>query len=170
MSTAPSPLLFHYEHSRRQQARAVLINMALLPAVLWLLLQLIDDPAAHQRWTGLLLGIGLLAELAMAALAAWLLSRPASFSIRLSAREFSSHHPMFKAWCFSVDPAEIVAIEQSTDREADGRYISILTRDGQRHALSPNYGYDRRALYQALAALHPAIRLPKHPGLFSRQP
>ena len=34
---------------------------------------------------------------------------------------------MFKAWCFSVDPAEIVAIEQSTDREADGRHSAEET-------------------------------------------
>ena len=161
-----APLLFHYERSRKQQARVVLINMLLLPLVLWLLLQLINDPVARPRFASLLMAIGVAAELGLLALAVWLLRHPASFSIRLSAGEFSSHHPMFKAWCFSVDPAEIVAIEHSTDREANGSHISIQTRSGQRHALSPNYAYDRKALYRALAMLNPAIRLPRHPGVF----
>lgn len=161
-----APLLFHYERSRKQQARVVLINMLLLPLVLWLLLQLINDPVARPRFTSLLMVIGVAAELGLLAVAVWLLSHPASFSIRLSASEFSSHHPMFKAWCFSIDPAEIVAIEHCTDREGDGRYISIQTRSGQCHALSPNFAYDRKALYRALATLNPTIRLPKHAGLF----
>jgi hypothetical protein len=38
--------------------------------------------------------------------------------------------------------------------------------DGRSYALSPNFSYDRKQLYQALAHLNPAIIFPKNIALF----
>lgn len=159
-------ILFYYARSRKQQAKVAAANMLFLPIVLGAFLYLVKNSDQLERIQTIILITLFVAEFFLSVLIVWLLRYPAEFYIRLTKAELRSYHPMFKEWTFSVDPQEIVEISQTTDREAISSSIRIIMRDGASYLLSPNFSYDRKQLYQALAHLNPAIILPKHVGLF----
>lgn len=161
--------IFYYERSRKQQAKVLAFNMIFLPLVMWLFLQLIPETAAVYAdvlmYTQYILLTG---EVLLLAVLVWFITHPATFYIRLTDSEFSSFHPNFKSWSFSVDPHDIVAIEQSTDQGAHASYISVKMADGRCFLLSPNFAYNRKKLYEALRLANPHIKTPTYSWLFSR--
>lgn len=108
---------FYYEKSRKQQAKVRAFNMLLLPLILWLILILISkNEPFYNEFLFYIKYIVVGSELVLLSLAAWLLTHPARFYIKFTNSEFSSFHPTFKEWTFTVNPQEIIEIEHSTDR------------------------------------------------------
>jgi hypothetical protein len=168
-STAPlmsDKTLFYFTYSRKQQAKNVLWNMLLLPFCFGLLLWLFQGHPKEQQLTQLLLLLLLLAEGLMLWRMLWLLKHPASFTLRLTDTELSSHHPTFARWCFVAKVADMIQIEQSTDRDTMLRLIAVQMQDGSQHLLCPNYHFNRKLLYQNLKNLNPQIIVPEKPGWF----
>lgn len=104
-------LLFHYTWSSRQTAIRVLASMLIL--ALWLVAYwyLGAGKAGFEDFFRIACYAVAGIEGVLAAYLLWLLTHPARFEIRLSDNEFSISHPVFKAWCFKVKPADIVRIE-----------------------------------------------------------
>ncbi len=162
---------FYYERTRKQQAKVAVANMFFLPFVLWLFLQLIpESEPVYKDFLRSVNYIILVVEFVLLSVAVWLLTHPAKFYIKLTKSEFSSVHPTFKEWTFSVNPQEIIEIEHSTDREALSSYISVKMNNGSLFLLSPNFAYNRKKLYEALRVVNPNIKTPKHTWLFSYKP
>ena len=162
---------YYYERTRKQQAKVLVANMIFLPLVLWLFLQLIpESEPAYEDFLAYIKYIIAAAELVLSSVIAWLLTHPEKFYIKLTNSEFSSFHPNFKKWTFSVNPQEIIEIEHSTDREAQSNFISVKISNGSSFLLSPNFAYNRKKLYEALRLVNPKIKMPKHNWLFSRKP
>ncbi|MGL4577350.1 MAG: hypothetical protein ACRCVP_00310 [Shewanella xiamenensis] len=158
---------FYYEKSRKQQAKMIAFNMLFLPVILWLILILI--PKSNPFYNQFLFYVKYIAvtsELVMLSLAAWLLTHPAKFYIKLTNSEFSSFHPTFKECTFSVNPQDIIEIEQSTDIGADASLISVKMNNGSSVLLSPNYPYKRSELYDALRLVNPNIKTPNNTWSF----
>jgi hypothetical protein len=158
--------LFYFARSRKQQAKVAAFNMIFAPVMFGLFLTIVRSSDRFDEFLNIIGIILIVTELVLLSLIAWLLKNPAEFYIKLSRTEFTSYHPMFKEWTFSVDPFDIIEIKQSTDQDAMMSSIQIQMQDGTSHVLSPNFAYDRKKLYQSLASLNPAIVLPKHVGLF----
>lgn len=158
---------FYYERNRKQQAKMLAFNMLFLPVILWFILIFIpkSDPFYNQ-FLFYVKYIVVVAELALLSLVAWLLTHPAKFYIKLTNSEFSSFHPTFKEWTFSVNPQDIIEIEQSTDIGADASLILVKMNNGSSILLSPNYPYKRSELYDALRLVNPNIKMPKNTWLF----
>lgn len=158
---------FYYERNRKQQAKKLACNMLFLPVILWLILIFIpkSDPFYNQ-FLFYVKYIVVVSELALLSLTAWLLTHPAKFYIKLTNSEFSSFHPTFKECTFSVNPQDIIEIEQSTDIGADASLISVKMNNGSSVLLSPNYPYKRSELYDALRLVNPNIKMPKNTWSF----
>ena len=137
--------------------------MLLLPIVLWFTLILI--PKEEPIYNELVLYVKYItvaAELALLSVAVWFLAHPAKFYIKLTNSEFTSVHPTFREWTFSVNPKEILEIEQNTDIGASSSLISVKMKNGSSVLLSPNYPYKRNELYDALRLVNPDIITPKN--------
>lgn len=159
---------YYYERTRKQQAKVLIFNMLLLPLTLWLIVVFISaGESIDSDFSFYLKYIIVVSEFALFSVAAWLLSHPAKFYIKLTNSEFSSFHPSFKAWTFSVDPDEITEIEHSTDTGANSSLIVVKMKNGSSFLLSPNYPYHRKELYEALRLVNPKIKTPKNNWLFS---
>lgn len=158
---------FYYEKSRKQQAKTLALNMLFLPVILWFILIFIpkSDPFYNQ-FLFYVKYIVVVSELALLSLVVWLLTHPAKFYIKLTNSEFSSFHPTFKECTFSVNPQDIIEIEQSTDIGADASLISVKMNNGSSVLLSPNYPYKRSELYDALRLVNPNIKTPKNTWSF----
>ncbi len=158
---------FYYERTRKQQAKVLLLNMLLLPMVLWLFLAVISaSEPLDSDFSVYLKYILVVAEFVLLSVAAWFLRHPAKFYIKLTNSEFSSVHPSFKEWTFSVDPHEIIEVEHSTDIGANSSLIEVKMNDGGTFLLSSNYPYKRHELYQALQLVNPKIKTPKKTWIF----
>lgn len=161
-------VLYYYERTRKQQAKVLFFNMLFLPCVFWLFLYLFsEDQAIYTQFEEYIKYIIAIAEVALLSFAVWFLTHPASFYIKLTNSEFSSFHPNFKEWTFSVNPQEIIEIKQSTDSQVQSSIISIQMQDGRSFLLSPNFAYSRKKLYAALCKVNPNIKIPKNAWLFS---
>lgn len=158
--------LFYFAYSRKQQAKNVLWNMLLLPFCFGLLLWLFQGHPKAQQLTQLLLVLLLLAEGLMLWRMLWLLKHPASFVLQLTDSELISHHPTFAGWCFVAKVADMIQIEQSTDRDTMLRLIAVQMQDGSQHLICPNYHFNRKLLYQKLTSLNPRLIVPEKPHWF----
>ncbi|QYX63612.1 hypothetical protein [Shewanella sp.] len=158
---------FYYERSRKQQAKVLVFNMLFLPLILWLIWMLISkNEPFYDEFLFYIKYIVVVSELALLSLAAWLLTHPAKFYIKLTNSELSSFHPTFKEWTFSVNPQDIIEIEHSTDIGANASLISVKMNNGSSVLLSPNYPYKRSELYDALRLVNPNIKTPKNTWSF----
>ena len=161
---------FYYERTRKQQAKVLAFNIIFLPFVMWLFLQLIPkNESSYDQFFLCTIYIIAIVEIGLLAIAAWFLTHPATFYIKLTSSEFSSFHPNFKEWTFSVNPQEVLEIEHSTDMDAISSYISVKMKNGTSFLLSPNFAYSRKKLYDALHVVNPNIKTPKHTWWFSRK-
>ena len=158
---------YYYERTRKQQAKVLALNMLLLPLTLWFILIL--TPKEYPIYNELVFYVKYIivtSELVLFSVAVWFLTHPAKFYIKLTNSEFSSFHPAFREWTFSVNPNEIIEIEHSTDIGANSSLISVRMNDGSFALLSPNYPYKRNELYDALRAVNPNIKTPKNTWSF----
>jgi len=158
---------FYYERTRAQQAKVLAFNMLFLPFIFWLFLLLI--PKSEPIYNEFVLYtkyIVVVAELGLVSMVAWFLTHPAKFYIKLTNSEFSSFHPTFKEWTFSVNPQEVVSIEHRTDIGANSSLISVKMNNGNSVLLSPNYPYNRSELYEALRLANPNIKTPENTWSF----
>lgn len=162
---------YYYERTRKQQAKVLVFNMIFLPFVLWLFLQLIpESEPVYKSFLAYVSYIIVAGEFVLLSVVVWLLAHPATFYIKLTKSEFSSFHPIFKKWTFSVNPFEVAEIEHSTDREAKSSFISVKMNDGTLFLLCPNFAYNRKKLYDALQLVNPKIKIPRNTWLFSYKP
>lgn len=160
-------IFFYYERSRKQQAKVLLCNMFFLPVVLWFFLWLIKDhQAKYDQFYFYAKCIFVAVEIILMSILIWFITHPATFFIKLTNLQFSSFHPIFTEWTFSVDPEEIIEIKHSSDREAQLSIISINLQNGSSYLLSPNYAYSRSELYKSLLSVNPKIKLPKNSAIF----
>ncbi|MEL4391050.1 hypothetical protein [Shewanella xiamenensis] len=158
---------FYYERNRKQQVKMLAFNMLFLPVILWLILIFIpkSDPF-YNEFLFYVKYIVVVSELALLSLTAWLLTHPAKFYIKLTNSEFSSFHPTFKEWTFSVNPQDIIEIEHSTDIGSNASLILVKMNNGSSVLLSPNYPYKRSELYDALRLVNPNIKTPNNTWSF----
>lgn len=165
-------MLFHYQRSRRQTARLIALNMLVLLVFYGLFHHLAEAEPQHQQLRDIAL-YGLIAvELILATALAWMLARPAVFEIRVSDQEFTIVHPTSRLWSFSVNPQDILRLEQTmeiltTDHHQLAR--RLVLRNGQTFEICRNYPYSVRALYDALKKANPAIELPSNPYYFKKR-
>lgn len=160
-------MLFHYRYSRHQTARNLVINMLILPGYYWLVHYLTAGQPQYENLLQILLYVLVALELAFAAITAWLLTHPAVFEIRVSEQEFTLIHPLFSHWNFSVNPQDILRIEQTITGIDFRRVVrQLVLHDGRTFEICPNYPYSRKALYAALKQANPAIELPSNPHYF----
>lgn len=163
-------LFFYYEKNRKQQAKILIFNMFFLPFVFWLFVQLTQDNLeVYNKFSEYLKYILAILEVVLIATTIWLLTHPEKFYIKLTNSEFSSYHPIYKEWTFSVNPQEIIEIEQKTDNDAQLNLISIQMHNGSSFLLCPNYSFNRKKLYTALVQVNPNIKIPKNTWLFSKK-
>jgi hypothetical protein len=168
---ANGKVLFYYERTRKQQIKVLALNMLLVPFVFWMILLLIKDHQDNdEKLFIVVMTIVILTEVILLSMVIWFLRRPARFFIRLTNYRFSSFHPQFKEWCFSINPFEIVEIEHSTDWDAQSSLITIKMRDGSSHLLCPHFDVDKKQLYQALSSLNSQIITPQKTWLFPSNP
>ena len=159
--------VYYFERTRKQQAKALVFNMLLLPLILWLILALIPKgEPIYNEFKFYVKYIIVTSELVLLSVATWLLTHPAKFYIKLTNSEFISVHPTFKEWTFSIDPREIIEIEHSTDIGANSSLITVKMNNGSSALLSPNYPYKRNELYEALRSVNPNIKTPKNSWSF----
>lgn len=161
-------IYYYYERTRKQQSKVLAFNTLFFPFVLWLFLKLLpeSDPA-YKDFLVYVKYIIVVVEFVLLAVIVWYLRHPAKFYIKLTDSEFSSFHPTFNEWTFSLNPHEIVEVDHSTDRDAKSSFISVKTNNGSTFLLCPNYAYNRKELYKALRLVNPRIKIPKYSWLFS---
>lgn len=163
----PEKIYFYYERTRKQQIKVLALNMPLVPFVFWMILLLVKDHQDnYEQFFIVVMAIVILTEVILLSMVIWFLRRPASFFIRLTDNQFTSFHPQFKEWCFSINPSDLTEIEHSTDWDAQSNLIIIKMRNGDSHLLCPHFAYDKKKLYQALVSLHSHIIVPKKTGFF----
>ncbi len=161
---------YYYERTREQQAKVLAFNIIFLPLIMWLFLQLIPKTEpVYKQFLECVKYIVVIGEVVLLSIIAWFLTHPAKFYIKLTNSEFSSFHPNFKEWTFSVNPHEIVEIGHNTDTQAQSRLISVKMKDGSSFLLSPNFSYSRKELYENLRLVNPNIKTPKQVWLFSNK-
>ncbi|GAA5136040.1 hypothetical protein [Thalassotalea piscium] len=162
-------MLFHYERTRKKQAYTLAINIALLPVYLYILSITAKE---HNDFEALFaiaeksaLGIGILLTAAMV----WFLRSKDKFEIYVTHQEFYSMHPIFKEWCFSVNPKEIKCIKNHYGSGSKMTRIDLVMHNGDTFQICPNYDFSRKKLYQALQTANPLIELPANANLFTAE-
>lgn len=161
-------IFYYYERTRKQQIKVLAFNMIFLPFIMWLFLQLIPKgEPVYKQFFACVKYIIIVGEIVLLSIVAWFIVHPAKFYIKLTNFEFSSFHPTFKEWTFSVNPQEIGEIGHGTDTQTQSTRISVKMSDGASFLLSPNFAYNRKQLYEALRLVNPNIKTPKHVWLFS---
>ena len=164
-------VLFYYERTRKQQIKVLALNMLLVPFVFWMILLLVKDHQEnYEKLFILVMAIVIVTEVILLSTVIWFLRCPARFFIRLTQHRFSSFHPQYKEWSFSINPLEIIEIEHSTDWDAQSSLIIIKMRDGSSHLLCPHFDFDKKLLYQAIASFNPQIITPQKTWLFPSNP
>lgn len=101
----------------------------------------------------------------------WFLKSKQKFEIYVTDDEFYSYHPLFKEWCFSVNPKDIKAIEHDLRIGSDlMTNINVHLNSGQKLQVCQNYAFSRHDLYCALQQANPAIKLPDNANVFKQRP
>lgn len=163
-------MLFHYRRTRRRQALTLAGNILLLPILLYIFEQIIKDHSNFEELYANAVKIIFAIGIVLAGAIVWFLKSKAKFELFVTEDEFYSNHPLFKEWCFSVDPKDIKEIKHSYSLGSDMTSIDMIMNNGERFQICKNYGYSRKDLYDALKTANPDILLPDNFNRFKSEP
>ena len=96
----------------------------------------------------------------------WFLRSKKRFEIYVTENEFYSSHPIFKEWCYTVNPKDIKKIEHNNSPSHGITSIDVTMSNGDRFQICKNYGYSRKKLYEALKKANPLIEFPANINRF----
>ena len=163
-------MLFHYAKTRRRQALKVGVNILLIPILLFAFHYFFKDKANFSEIYDIAVKAGVAAMVVLSGIFLWFLKSKEKFEIYVTGNEFYSHHPMFKEWCFSVDPKDIVEIEHHLRVDSSAMTnINVYLKDGTKVQICQNYPFSRKKLYAALEKVNPEIQFPDDPNVFTHR-
>lgn len=163
-------MLFHYVKTRKRQAKTIAINILILPLLLYVLHEVANNEPNFAQVYAVAKIITVVGVVVLAGMWIWLLKSKEKFELYVTENEFYSHHPVFKEWCFSVNPKEIVAVQHHLGIGAGAMTnINVHLKDGQKLQICQNYSFSREDLYSALKKANPMIQLPENPNLFKHE-
>ena len=164
-------MLFHYKRTRRQQALTILINILMLPLLLYAFEYVAKEESNFEEMYTIAkyIAFGIAAILTIVLLC--FLKSKNKFELYVTNNEFYCHHPTFNEWCFNINPNNINAIEHNASRSSDTTMtsIDIILKDGTSQQLCKNYAYSRKNLYAALHKANPDIAFPDNIYLFKQE-
>ena len=163
-------MLFHYAKTRRRQALKVASNILLIPILLFAFHYFFKDKANFPEIYDIAVKAGVAVMAVLAGIFLWFLKSKEKFEIYVTNNEFYSHHPLFKEWCFNVDPKDIVEIEHHLRVDSSAMTnINVHLKDGTQVQICQNYPFSRKELYSALEQANPQIHFPDNPNVFKHR-
>ena len=163
-------MLFHYAKTRRRQALKVAFNILLIPVLLFAFHYFFKDKPNFPQIYDIAVKAGVAVMVVLTGIFLWFLTSKEKFEIYVTGNEFYSHHPMFKEWCFSVDPMDIVEIEHHLRIDSSAMTnINVYLKDGKKVQICQNYPFSRKKLYSALEQANPQIQFPDNPNVFKHR-
>jgi len=163
-------MLFHYKKSQTRQAISVALNILAIPVILYLFQHFFRDQPDFEKIYDVVEKGAVAVAIVLAVILAWLLKRRDKFEIYVTEKEFYSHHPAFRKWCFRISPRDIVAIEHKLNIGSGYMTnINVRMENGEVHQLCMNYPFSRKNLYNALKQVNPKIQLPSNPNTFNHK-
>lgn len=159
-------MLFHYKKTRKQQAFTIGVYIVLMPMLFYLFTFVGKDKANFDEIYAIVGKLALAVGLMLLAIMLWFLRSKELFELYVTQDEFYSHHPLFKVWSFSVNPKDISRISHNYYSGSRTTKVDMLMNDGTHLQLCNNYGYSKKALYEALRIANPAIALPDNTSVF----
>ncbi|MFV8570202.1 hypothetical protein ACNQ6O_03235 [Marinobacter sp. SBS5] len=143
----------------------------LIPILLFAFHYFLKDKANFSDVYEIAVKVGVAAMVVLFGIFLWFMKSKEKFEIYVTENEFHSHHPMFKDWCFSVHPKDIVEIEHHLRVDSTAMTnINVHLKDGTRVQICQNYPFSRKKLYSALGQVNPDIRFPDNPNVFKHTP
>ncbi|UZE94817.1 hypothetical protein [Alkalimarinus alittae] len=163
-------MIFYYAKTQTRQAITLAVNILLIPVLLYAFRYFLhSEPNFEQLYAVVKIGAFVVAAV-MVVILLWLLKKNDRFEIYVTDSEFYSHHPVFKEWCFSVNPKDIVAIEHNLEvSQSAMTNINVCLKNGERVQITQNYNFSRKDLYDALKQANPDIKLPENANLFNHK-
>ncbi|MDP4547224.1 hypothetical protein [Marinobacter sp. MDS2] len=163
-------MLFHYAKTRRRQALKIAFNILLIPVLLFAFHHFFQDKANFSEIYDIAVKAGMAVMVVLTGIFLWFLKSKEKFEIYVTANEFYSYHPIFKEWCFSVNPKDIVEIEHHLRIDTSAMTnINVYLKDGTKVQICQNYPFSRKKLYSALEQANAEIQFPDNPNVFKHR-
>ena len=164
-------MLFHYTKTRKRQAIKVAVNILIIPVLLYMFQKAGKDQPNFEDVYAVAEKAAIALAVVLTGILIWFLKSKERFELYVTENEFYSYHPVFKEWCFNVNPKEIASIEHNLNVGA-GRMtnINVHLKDGRKCQISQNYAFSRKDLYAALQKINPDIDLPDNANTFRHEP
>ncbi|QEY58045.1 hypothetical protein FXF61_02095 [Pseudomonas sp. C27(2019)] len=163
-------MLFHYVKTRKRQAIHLAINILILPLLLYMFHYTLKDEPNFEQIYVIVEKVTIVIVILLVGLLIWFLKSKEQFEIYVTDNKLYSYHPVFKEWCFSVNPKDIVEIEHQLSMGAGSMTnINVHLNNGQKHQVCQNYSFSREELYSALQRANPKIKLPDDANLFKHK-
>jgi len=163
-------MLFYYKRTRKRQALTLAMNILILPVLLYMFSLITKDQKNYEELYAyaelILLAIGVV----LFGLLLWFLRSGKKFELYVTEDEFHSAHPLFKEWCFTVNPRDIKKIEHIANFYTGTVYTTIYMtmNNGELYQICKNYNYSRKNLYDSLKKANPLIEFPENIGSFKQ--
>ncbi len=163
-------MLFHYVKKRKRQAIHIAINILMLPLLLYIFHYVFKDEPNFEPIYAVIEKFIFIIMIFLSGMFIWFLKSKEQFEIYVTNNEFYSYHPVFKEWCFSVNPKDILEIEHQLSVGAGSMtYINVHLSDGQKRQICQNYSFSRQDLYSALQRVNQNIKLPDDANVFKHK-
>jgi len=163
-------MLFHYKRTRKRQALTVAINIIFLPILLYIFEQIAKDQGNFEEIYAIAVKIISAIGIVLVGVMIWFLRSKEKFEIYVTEDKFHSYHPLFREWCFTVNPKDINKIKHSYSLGSEMTSIDMIMNNGDRFQICKNHGYSRKGLYEALRRANPEIELPENINRFKSEP
>ncbi|PHQ32241.1 hypothetical protein [Rhodopirellula bahusiensis] len=160
--------LYRYESRQRWTSMTLVLNMVVLLVLYFAASHLIAPSEEREQlffWARI---IGGLVELCLLLAAIYFWIQNGNFRMVVDSERFEISDPLSESASFSIPLNEIVAIDQTHQKQSNSNSIVSHTTSGERMRLTQTYHYNRTKLYAALAKANPDIRLPKNARRFKQ--
>ena len=163
-------MLFYYKRTRRKQALTLAINILLLPVLFYIFSLIVKDKSDFEEIYAIAEKIFIAVGVVLFSVMLWFLRSKEKFELYVTEDEFHSEHPIFKEWCYTVNPKDIKKIAHNMSVGSGMTSIDVTMNNGDRHQICQNYSYSRKNLYEALKIANPLIELPENINRFKSEP
>lgn len=165
-------MLFYYKRTRKRQALTLAINILFLPVLLYIFSLIAKDQSNYEEMYAIAEKIFIAIGVVLFSVMIWFLRSKKKFELYVTEDEFHSEHPIFKGWCYTVNPRDIKKIEHNNSVSGGSGNLSInmTMNNGESYQICMNYAYSRKNLYQALKKANPLIELPENISRFKSKP
>ena len=162
-------MLFHYTRTGKRQALSLAINILLLHVLLYVFSIIAKDQSNFEKIYVIAEQIMFAIGIVLAGVMLWFLMSKQKFELYVTEDEFYSMHPIFKEWCFTVNPKDIKSIKHRYSVSSEMTSIDMIMNNGDKFQICKNYGYSRKHLYEALKKANPLIELPENANIFKSE-